>query len=187
MEVPIIQHKIYEIHGHKVMLDFDLADLYEVETRVLNQAIKRNMDNFPDDFMFRLTLKEWEKISLSKSILSPDNVKSNSSQIVMSSRKHRGKSYSPYAFTEHGVAMLASVLKSAKARKMNIAIVRAFIALRKSVAQFSDIWEQLGELRTRIGEHDVQLAQIYDSIENLLDKKVDPKDWENRNRIGFVK
>ena len=111
----------------------------------------------------------------------------NSSQIVMSSRKHRGKSYAPYAFTEHGVAMLASVLKSAKARKMNIAIIRAFITLRKSVAQFGDIQEQLAELRTRIGEHDTQLTQIYDSIENMPDEKAEQKSWEKRERIGFVK
>ena len=185
MEVPIIQHKIYEIRGHKLMLDFDLAALYEVETRVLNQAIKRNMDNFPDDFMFRLTSEEWEKISSSKAVLNPDT--SNSSQIVMSSRKHRGKSYTPYAFTEHGVGMLACVLKSSKARKMNIAIVRTFIALRKSVIQFSDIKEQLSELRIRIGEHDAQLTQIYDSIENLLDEKIEQKKLENRPRIGFLK
>lgn len=187
MDVPIIQHKIYEIRGQRVMLDFDLAHLYEVETRVLNQAIKRNLDNFPDDFMFRLSSKEWEKIASSMSILNADTGKSNSSQFVMSSRKHRGKTYSPYAFTEHGVAMLASVLKSAKARKMNIAVVRAFIALRKSVAQFSDIREQLGELRTRIGEDDIQLAQIYDSIENLLDHKTEQETWKNRTRIGFGK
>lgn len=187
MEVPIIQRKIYEIRGHKIMLDFDLAILYEVETRVLNQAIKRNMDNFPDDFMFRLTAKEWEKTSSSNPLLGLDIGQDNSSQFVMSSRKHRGKSYAPYAFTEHGVAMLASVLKSAKARKMNIAIVRAFIALRKSVAQFGDIKEQLAELRTRIGEHDTQLTQIYDSIENMLDEKAEQKNWEKRQRIGFVK
>jgi phage regulator Rha-like protein len=187
MEVPDIQHKIYEIREQKVMLDFDLAILYEVETRVLNQSVKRNMDNFPDEFMFQLSLKEWEEILSSKSILYLDNGKSNSSQFVMSSRKHRGKSYTPYAFTEHGVGMLACVLKSPKARKMNIAIVKTFIALRKSVSQFSNLREQLSELRERIGEHDVQLAQIYDSIENLLDEKSEQKKWENRPLIGFVK
>ena len=113
MEVPITQCKIYEIRGHKIILDFDLAILYEVETMVLNQAIKRNMDNFPDDFMFHLTAKEWEKNLSSKPLLGLDIGQDNSSQFVMSSRKHRGKSYAPYAFTEHGVALLASVLKSA--------------------------------------------------------------------------
>ena len=98
------------------MLDFDLAELYDVETRVFNQAVKRNIDSFPTDFMFRLTSEEW---------------KENSSQNVMSSIKHRGAKYLPCAFTEHGVAMLSSILKSDTARTMNIVIIRAFIALRK--------------------------------------------------------
>ncbi len=187
MESVSISDKIYDVRGYKVMLDFDLSALYEVETRVLNQAIKRNIDNFPEDFMFRLSLKEWEQISLQQSIYISDTAASlNSSQFVMSSRKHRGKAYAPYAFTEHGVAMLASVLKSTKARKMNIAIVRTFISLRKSVNRFSDIKDQLSELKERIGEHDVQLSQIYDSIENLLDEKANKQDWQNRERIGFV-
>ena len=117
-EIANIQTKIYEIRGQKVMLDFDLAELYEVETRVLNQAVKRNLDIFPIDFMFQLTLSEWED---------------NPSQFVMSSRKHRGSLYLPFAFTEHGVTMLASVLKGTKARQTSIAIVRAFIALKKFV------------------------------------------------------
>ena len=93
----IIQNKIYEVRSQRVMLDFDLAELYEAETRIFNQAVKRNIYRFPEDFMFQLTQTE---------------VESNSSQIVMSSRKHRGKAYLPYAFTEHGVTMLASVLRS---------------------------------------------------------------------------
>lgn len=169
------------------MLDFDLAGLYDVETRVLNQAIKRNIENFPDDFMFRLTVKEWEALSGSHHFSAKVEQIPNSSQIVMSSVKHRGKAYMPYAFTEHGVAMLASVLKSSKARKMNIAIVRTFIALRKTVPRFADIKQQIEALRERIGEHDIQLAQIYDSIENLLDEKQDYKSWQNRERIGFNK
>ena len=155
------------------MLDFDLAELYEVETRVFNQAIKRNMESFPEDFMFRLSAHEWKGIS--------------SSQIVMMDRlpKNRTGKYLPYAFTEHGVTMLASVLKSPKARKMNIAIVRAFIALRKLVLENNEVLEQLNQLKGRLGEHDVQLNQIYDAIENLLDEKVDQKKWEDRERIGF--
>ena len=156
-----------------MLLDFDLAELYEVETRVFNQAIKRNMASFPEDFMFRLSPPEWKKIS--------------SSQFVMMDRlpKNRTGKYLPYAFTEHGVTMLASVLKSAKARKMNIAIVRAFVALRKMVLQNDQVLEQLRELKDRLGEHNVQLNQIYDAIENLLDEKVDQKKWEERERIGF--
>jgi len=114
------------------MLDFDLAELYEVETRIFNQAIKRNMDSFPEDFMFRLSTNEWSNIS--------------SSQIVMMGNvpKNRTGKYLPYAFTEHGVTMLASVLKSLKARKMNIAIVRAFVGLRKMIIDHGEIIEQLG-------------------------------------------
>ena len=121
MKIEIIQNKIYEIRGEKVMLDFDIAHLYEVETRVFNQAIKRNIQSFPKDFMFRLTAKEWKEM-ISQIVISSDLElemnNNNSSQIVMSSRKHRVEKYLPYVFTEHGVTMVASVLKSPKARKM---------------------------------------------------------------------
>ena len=115
------------------MLDFDLAALYEVETRVFNQAVRRNIDSFPEDFMFRLTKKEWSSMRsqiVTSYIQIDDSQNVNASQIVTSSQKKRRKDLLPYAFTEHGVTMLASVLKSPIARKMNIAIVRAFIALR---------------------------------------------------------
>lgn len=173
MELQVIQNRIYTIREERVMLDFDLAALYEVETRVLNQAIKRNIDSFPGDFMFRLTAAEWKDLS--------------SSQIVMIEKGplNRTGKYLPYAFTEHGVTMLASVLKSPKARQMNIAIVRAFITLRKFALQHSEILEQLKELKDRIGEHDIQLGSIYDAIENLLDEKVAQKKWEERVPIGF--
>ncbi len=154
------------------MLDFDLAELYEVETRALNQAIKRNIESFPKDFMFRLTAKEWKTMS---------------SQIVMTYPGKRPKTALPYAFTEHGVTMLASVLKSSKARKMNIAIVRAFIALKKFVLENSEILGQLKELKERIGDHDIQLNQIYNAIENLPDDKTEQKSWKERERIGFKK
>jgi hypothetical protein len=172
MELTVIQEKIYEVRGQKVMLDFDLAELYGVETRVLNQAIKRNIESFPKDFMFRLTAKEWKEMS---------------SQTVTTFPARRPKTAVPYAFTEHGVTMLASVLKSRKARKMNIAIVRAFIVLRKFVLTHRDILEQIVELRDRVGGLDAQLNQIYDAIENLMDEKAEEKKWENRERIGFKK
>jgi hypothetical protein len=187
MDEQSIQSRILALRGCKVMLDFDLAVLYGVETRILNQSIKRNLENFPEDFMFRMTQEEWER---QENLWKTNNdIQSfrNSSQFVMSSRKHRGKSYTPYAFTEHGVAMLASVLKSPQARKMNIAIVRAFIELRKLPGQVGEMRLQLSELRNRIGEHDVQLAQIYDSIENLLDHKSKQERWEDREVIGFRK
>ncbi len=172
MQLTVIQKKIYEARGMKVMLDFDLAELYEVETRVLNQAIKRNSGSFPEDFMFRLDSEEWITMS---------------SQSVMTYHAKRPKTATPYAFTEHGVTMLASVLKSPKARKMNIAIVRAFISLRKLIINNEQIFEQLNELKDRIGGHDAQLNQIYEAIENLLDQKAEIIKWEDRERIGFNK
>jgi phage regulator Rha-like protein len=179
MNLTIIQNKIYEIRGQKVMLDFDLAELYEVETRVMNQAVKRNNDRFPEDFMFHLTAEEWNQLS--------------SSQIVMMEKipKNRTGKYLPYAFTEHGVTMLASILRSERAVKMNIAIVRAFIALRQIALHHKDLAEKLDQLKSemydRLGEHDAQLNAIYDAIENMLDEKTGKKNWEERERIGFKK
>lgn len=170
MELAIIQQRIHEIRGQKVMLDFDLAALYEVETRVFNQAVKRNIESFPEDFMFRVTKEEWTNMS---------------SQIVMTSTSKRPKLALPYAFTEHGVTMLASVLKSERARKMNIAIVRAFIALRKIAIQYADVIEQIAQIKERVSNHDAQLNQIYDAIENLLEDKVEKEQTAKPEPIGF--
>lgn len=176
MKVQVIQDAIYEARGEKIMLDFDLAKLYGVETRVFNQAVKRNMQSFPKDFMFRLNAKEWKTMS---------------SQFVTTSTHKRPKTALPYAFTEHGVTMLASILKSSKARKMNIAIVRAFIALKKFANKNAAVVDVVKELKLRIDEHDVQLAKIYDALENMLDEKQEEKmkliAWEERERIGFKK
>lgn len=117
-QLQLIQSKIYEIRGQKVMLDFDLAKLYQVETRVLNQSVKRNIERFPEDFMFQLSKEEWENIS---------------SQFVMTSRSKRPKSALPLAFTEHGVVMLSSVLRSDIAIQVSVLIVRAFVAIRRSI------------------------------------------------------
>ena len=156
MQLVTIQNRIYEVNGIKVMLDFDLAELYEVETRVLNQAIKRNIESFPQDFMFRLTKEEWE-IMLSQSVTT------SSSQIVMMDLpKNRTGKYLPYAFTEHGVTMLATVLKSSKARKMNIAIVRAFVVLRKTVLNIESLQSQIKDLETK---YDSQFEDIFDAIQ----------------------
>lgn len=167
MQIDKIQTKIYEIRGQKVMLDFDLAELYEVETRALNQSVKRNIDIFPDDFMFQLTLSEWE---------------SNSSQIVMSSRKHRGNIYLPFAFTEHGVAMLANVLKSSKARQTSIAIVRAFITLKKFVLNYKELSEKLQNLESKYNK---QFKDVYDAINFLLQKDNLDTQQKQRKQIGF--
>ncbi|MEO6456423.1 MAG: ORF6N domain-containing protein [Ginsengibacter sp.] len=194
MQLQVIQQKIFELRDQKVMLDFDLAELYDVETKVLNQSVKRNFDRFPKDFMFRLTEKEWGNIK-SQIVMAYNQVneiqRSNSSQIVTSSRKHRGAKYLPYAFTEHGITMLASVLRSDTAIKMNIAIVRAFIALRKFAVQYNELLEQIKELHYKVGNHDAQLNSIYEAIENLLDDKADKQAeqqrWKTRERIGFKK
>jgi hypothetical protein len=168
--IPIIQKKIYEIRGYRVMLDFDLAELYETETKYLKRAVKANLERFPTDFMFELTKEEFLRCNISTS-------------------KRGGTRYMPFAFTEHGVTMLASILNSEMAVEMNIAIVRAFIALRQLVIQDHEILNQLLELRDRIGEHDVHLSAIYDALENLLDKKQseleEKEKWLERQRIGF--
>jgi hypothetical protein len=189
-----IHNKIHEIRGQKVMLDFDLAALYEVETKVFNQAVKRNIESFPEDFMFRLTKKEWNSMR-SQFVTAyselDDNQEYNSSQFVTSSQNKRNISVTPYAFTEHGVTMLASVLKSATARKMSIAIVRAFIAMRKMILQYSEVIKVIDELKNRIDGHDGQLNQIYEALENMLDIKAEEENakenWKNRERIGFNK
>ncbi len=176
MSQTIIQQKIYEVRGERIMLDFDLAELYGVVTKVMNQSDKRNQDRFPEDFMFRLTAKEWQTMS---------------SQILMTSSSKRPKNALPYAFTEHGVTMLANILKSRKAIKMNIAIVRAFIFLKKITIGHKDLSTQLQELRKELyeyrDENDTQLKAIYEAIENLLDGKTEKKIWEERERIGYKK
>ena len=164
------------------MLDFDLAQLYEVETKVLNQAVKRNIKRFPKDFMFRLTLAEWQDIR-SQSVTASGST-SMRSQTVTAQGK-RNTSVTPYAFTEQGVAMLSGILNSDKAINMNIAIMRAFVEVRRVLLKQNDLKTQLNEIKERLGEHDVQLNQIYDAMENLLDEKAAQKKWEDRERIGF--
>ncbi len=181
-----IQNRIYEIRGERVMLDRDLASLYEVETRVLNQAVKRNGKRFPEDFMFQLTKLEFDEIQAQMTTL--ENSDSLRSQIV-TLKKGRGQhqKYLPFAFTEQGVAMLSGILNSEKAINMNIAIMRAFVAVRQILLKQNGIKEQLREIKERIGEHDTQLNQIYDAMENLLDEKAAQKKWEDKERIGFKK
>lgn len=178
-----IQNRIYEIRGERVMLDFDLAALYEVETRILNQAVKRNIKRFPKDFMFQLTKDEFETVRFQFETLQ-QNI---SSQIVMTYPNRRPTSSPPYAFTEQGVAMLSGILNSDKAINMNIAIMRAFVEVRKILLQRSDLKEQLKEIKEKLGEHDAQLNQIYEAMENLLDEKAAQRRWDERERIGFRK
>ena len=167
MELQIIQNKIYEIRGQRVLLDFDLAELYEVETRVLNQAVKRNIKRFPPDFMFQLSKSEWENMS---------------SQIVMTYPIKRPKTALPLAFTEQGLAMLSGILNSDKAINVNIAIMRAFVFLRKYALSHKDLNEKLKEIETK---YDKQFSDVYEAIKYLLEKDEQEITNKNRQKIGF--
>jgi hypothetical protein len=181
-----IQNRIYEIRGERVMLDRDLASLYEIETKVLNQAVRRNIKRFPKDFMFQLTKEEFEDLKFQYEA-SESNDSSRSQFVTLKTFRGQNLKYLPYAFTEQGVAMLSGVINSDKAISMNIAIMRAFVAVRQVLIKQNDIEEQLKEIKERIGEHDVQLNQIYDAMENLLDEKAAQRKWDDRERIGFKK
>jgi hypothetical protein len=151
------------------MLDRDLAALYETETKALNLAVKRNLQRFPQDFMFQLTKEEFDALRLQNE----------------TSKGLGGTRYLPYAFTEQGIAMLSGVLHSEKAIHMNIAIMRAFVEIRRIVLNQNDLREQLREIKEKLGGHDVQLNHIYDAMENLLDEKAARRKWDERERIGF--
>jgi len=170
MEVTIIQQKIYEIRGFKVMLDFDLAELYGVETKALNQAVKRNIDRFPDDFMFQLTAEEWTS--------------QRSQFVTFESRSGKYTKYRPFAFSEHGVTMLASVLRSEKAIKMNVAIVRAFIALREMAMNYKELAGKIDEMERKYNK---QFSNIYEVLQVLMEEKQQRDSFETRERIGFKK
>ena len=174
-----IASRIRNFRGEKVLLDFDLAALYGVETRVLNQAVKRNADRFPSDFMFQLSVEETEMIS-QRVTSSTGQTVSDSSQIVMSPGKHRGKRYRPYAFSEQGVAMLSSVLNSERAIKVNIAIMRAFVKLRQILDTNREFAKKFSELEQRVGKHDEEIDAILEAIRQLMAPPGRP-----RREIGF--
>lgn len=194
-----IQNRIYTIRDERIMLDYDLAALYEVETKVLNQAVKRNIMRFPEDFMFRLTSAEWEALKSqishepnshfdmrSQIVTSSGPIKNNSSFVIsIDTTKNRPVKNLPFAFTEHGIAMLSGVLHSEKAIKMNIAIMRTFIAVKKLSTQQLDIIQQIKSMQDRLGNHDTQLTELYQAMENLIDENMARKRWDNRPRIGF--
>lgn len=181
-----IQNRIYELRGERVMVDRDLAALYEIETKALNLAVKRNLKRFPVDFMFQLTQVEWDDLRFQIETLEAGSSLRLQNETLKKGRGQHSK-YLPYVFTEQGVAMLSGILNSDKAIAMNIAIMRAFVEVRKVLLQEHDLKVQLKEIKERLGEHDVQLNQIYDAMENLLDEKAAQKKWEERERIGFKK
>jgi hypothetical protein len=185
--IPIerITHAIYLLRGQKVMLDFDLAALYGVATKVLNQAVKRNRERFPADFIFQLTAQDRSNlrsqiVTSSQQILDNQRTPTNWSQFVTGSSKHGGERYLPYAFTEQGVAMLSSVLNSERAVKVNIAIMRAFVKLRKTLETNREFARKFSELEKRIGKHDQEIAAIIEAIRQLMTPPETP-----RREIGF--
>lgn len=177
MELQVIQKRIYEIRGQKVMLDFDLAELYEVETKALNQAVKRNIKRFPFDFMFRLTTNEWE-IMRSQIVTASKDDKPKGSQIVTASQKKRNIIATPYAFTEQGLAMLSGILNSEKAIGVNIAIMRTFVMIRKYALTYQ-------ELSDRLKEVEGKFPDIYKVINYLMGKDKMATEQKERKRIGF--
>jgi len=168
-----IENKIHQIRGQKVMLDFDLAILYGVETKVLNQAVKRNLSRFPDDFMFSLSKQEILRIS--QFVTS-----SSRSQFVTLKRGYNIK-YPPHAFTENGVAMLSSVLNSERAIEVNIQIMRAFTRLRQIIARNKDITYLFKELKHKVDRHDTEIGLIIRAIEKMIAVDTKPK-----HKIGFL-
>ena len=165
MHLQKIQQRIYEVRDQKVMLDFDLAELYETETKRLKEAVRRNLTRFPSDFMFELTREEF-----------------NSLRTQFATSKRGGTRYMPFAFTEQGVAMLASVLNSPKAIEVNIQIVRAFVFLRKYALSHKELTQKLKELEMK---YDHQFEDVYEEIAYLLDKNKQEIAQKERKRIGY--
>jgi len=163
--VEIIEKKIYLIHSHKVMLSFDLAELYGVEPRALVQAVKRNIERFPGDFMFQLSDKEFANLK---------------SQIVISSWGGMRRA-NPYAFTEQGVAMLSSVLRSKQSVQINISIMRAFVKLRELLSANKELAAKMSQLERKIEKHDDEIKAIFNAIRKLMA----PPETKKKGTIGF--
>ena len=182
-----VQNRIYQIRGQRVILDKDIASLYEIETKVLNQAVNRNIKRFPLDFMFQLTKEEVELLRLQKNQVNELTPNLRSQIVTSSLESWGGNRYLPNAFTEQGVAMLSGIINSDKAIQMNIAIMRAFVELRRILLIKSDFKLHLDLIKDRLSGYDAQLNQIYDAIENIMDETVAKNKWDNRTRIGFIK
>ena len=167
--VPVerIENRIFLIRGEKVMLDVDLAELYQVPTKRLNEAVSRNRSRFPDDFMFQLTQEEFENLR---------------SQIATSSSGYGGRRYQPYAFTEFGVAMLSAVLKSQRAVQMSILIMRAFVRLRELISSHKDLAARIEKLEANQDQHASVINILAEEIDNLKLLPPEPP----KKRIGFT-
>ena len=171
MQINTLQSKIHEIRGQKVLLDFDLAALYEVETKVLNQSVKRNAKRFPIDFMFQLDDQEYLSLR---------------SQTVTLDEAGRGKhrKYLPFAFTEQGVAMLSGILNSDVAINVNIAIMRTFVLIRKYAIEHTEFSEKLLELETK---YDKNFNDVYEALNYLIKKDEKEVIQKERKQIGYKK
>lgn len=177
--------RIRHFRGEKVLLDFDLAALYRVATKALNQAVKRNRERFPDDFMFQLTTEEVlalrsQTVTSSLQATGHQKIVKSRPQDVTSSKTHGGARYRPYAFTEQGIAMLSSVLNSKRAVKVNIAIMRAFVKLRWVLETNRELARKFSELERRVDKHDEEIASILEAIRQLMAPPEKP-----RREIGF--
>lgn len=161
-----IERKIFIAHGHKVLLDSDLALLYGVTTFNLNKAVKRNIGRFPEDFMFQLTAEEWDSLTFQNGI---------------SKSGRGGRRTAPYVFTEQGVAMLSSVLNSERAISVNIAIMRAFVNMRKILVTNEDVSRKLTEVEDKLGEHDENFKKVFTAIRLLMNP---PQD--SPRQIGYI-
>ena len=162
----IVVNKIYEIRNLKGMLDSDLAELYGVETKRLNEQVRRNLDRFPEDFMFQLTEDEWDSLR---------------SQIATSKNRRGGRTYLPNVFTEHGVLMLSSVLSSQEAISVNIQIVRIFTRLKKLLNEHSELKIEIADIKKKLNNQDKNIELVFSYIDELTEKKLEP-----RRRIGYM-
>ena len=176
-----IEPVIHVIRGSRVILDVDLAAIYGVTTKRLNEQVKRNRERFPEDFMFRLTSSELRELDYSAS----QDTGRNRSQIATSSQKHRDRRFRPYAFTEHGAVMAATVLNSERAVAMSLYVVRAFVKLRETLAETKELAHKLDKLERkltgRLDVHEKAILKLFAQIKDLLK----PPPPQSRKRIGF--
>lgn len=173
--VPVerIEAAILKLRGQRVLIDSDLAVFYGVETKALVRAVKRNIERFPSDFMFQLTKGEFDAL---RRRIGTSNLKSQTGASSWGGRRYR-----PYAFTEQGVAMLSSVLRSKRAVRVNIQIMRAFVRLRRVLAVSAELARRLDELEKRVGDHDQQFVAVIQAIRELMEPPPAPR----ARRIGF--
>lgn len=165
--IEIIESKIYLIRNQRVMLDSDIAELYGVTTKRFNEQVKRNIERFPEDFMFKLTDEEYKILR---------------SQFATSNIIHGGRRYTPYVFTEHGAIMAATILNSSKAVEMSIFVVRAFVKLREITSGNKELAQKLNELEKKYEKHDKDIKAIIDALRQLM---TPPE--KTKRKIGFIK